>query len=146
MIHKLYKLAYKYSIASDTNQAAGFVFISPEDKTLFLVQRAPNVSEANTWATVGGGVEEGETFFEAAQREVVEELGEMPQLGKVFGYIDFEQGDFIYRTFFATITNKDEWKITLNPENSDYGWFSVNEMPQPLHKNFATTLKRVHII
>ncbi|NUT32394.1 MAG: NUDIX domain-containing protein [Hamadaea sp.] len=61
--------------------AARVVLLDDRDRLLLLkihdpsVTRGPNPIPAEFWLLVGGGVDEGETYEEAAAREVFEETG-----------------------------------------------------------------------
>lgn len=146
-MYNIYQLSYLYRQAALT-KAAGFLFVCHEDHTMFLVKRAPHVSEPNTWATVGGGVEKDEEFLEAAKREVQEELGSMPNITKIYGYKDAPLPNFVYRTFVAEVSleEKNSWQPEMNPENTDYGWFMPDDLPEPLLSNFEKVLKKLYIL
>lgn len=58
--------------------AARVVLLSPGGRILLLRQRGPR---APFWATPGGGLEPGESFEEAARRELREETGLALELG-----------------------------------------------------------------
>jgi 8-oxo-dGTP diphosphatase len=49
--------------------------IQDKNKQILLIQRAQNDSHGGKWETPGGGIEDGESVFEAALREVEEETG-----------------------------------------------------------------------
>ncbi|MDQ1656612.1 MAG: hypothetical protein QOD41_1695, partial [Cryptosporangiaceae bacterium] len=61
--------------------SARVVLLDADDRLLMLklhdpsVTRGPNPITADFWLLVGGGVEPGETYEEAARREVFEETG-----------------------------------------------------------------------
>jgi 8-oxo-dGTP pyrophosphatase MutT (NUDIX family) len=61
--------------------SARVVLLDADDRLLMLklhdpsVTRGPNPISADFWLLVGGGVEPGETYEEAARREVFEETG-----------------------------------------------------------------------
>ena len=55
---------------------ARVLLLDPDDRILLMKGRLPsNPSAPGVWFTVGGGVEPGETFLQAAAREIVEETG-----------------------------------------------------------------------
>ena len=58
------------------------------------------------WCTVGGGVEKGESDLEAAKREVVEELGSLPEIADIIDYTDSGDDKFRYRTFKKAARSK----------------------------------------
>ncbi len=82
------------------------------------------------WYTVGGGVEKGETFKEAALRELREEVGIVNvkdiKLFNVY-YNNFEKRDD-YIAFY--IVKDFEIQASNSPEISKVQWFSLNELPE----------------
>jgi 8-oxo-dGTP pyrophosphatase MutT (NUDIX family) len=55
---------------------ARVLLLDDADRLLLLKGRLPQAAAGTeSWFTVGGGVEPGETFLEAAAREIVEETG-----------------------------------------------------------------------
>jgi 8-oxo-dGTP pyrophosphatase MutT (NUDIX family) len=60
-------------------ETARVIVLDPEDRLLLFLTR---LGERPIWLTPGGGVEPGETFLEAAKRELWEETG---QRGHVLG-------------------------------------------------------------
>lgn len=136
---------------------AGILFVCEEDDTMLLMHRSGNVEEPFTWGVPGGAIiGEGwhdwhfdvepytdKELWEGAKRETWEECGDLPphlsdtQIKHIF---DFKKGDFVFRDFVVVITKeqKDNWDIDLEMavdswENNDFGWFSLNNLPHPLH-------------
>lgn len=136
---------------------AGILFICEEDNTLLLMHRSGDVEEPYTWGVPGGAViGEGfhdwyfdvepytdEELWDGAKRETYEECGEIPpnlsddQIRHVF---DFRRGDFLFRDFVVVISKeqKDNWDIDVDTapdawENIDFGWFTLETLPRPLH-------------
>ena len=60
-------------MAPEFRSAARLVVVDPYNRVLLLQHVRP--SGQRLWATPGGGLEDGETFEEAAAREAHEELG-----------------------------------------------------------------------
>lgn len=129
------------------NAGAGILFFCGNECLLIL--RSMHVEEPLTWGIPGGSVS-GEDYYEAfeesrvridsdaylagAIKEAEEELGSVPPF-EIFDEIIYREGGFTYVTFFAKISkrDKDNWKITLNWENSDFKWFSVDSLPPNTH-------------
>jgi 8-oxo-dGTP pyrophosphatase MutT (NUDIX family) len=136
---------------------AGILFVCEEDGTMLLMHRSGSVEEPYTWGVPGGAViGEGyhdwyfdvepytdEQLWEGAQRETWEECGSLPpslNVSMVEDYFDFKKGDFIFRDFVVNLTKaqKDAWRIDIKNaqdawENVDWGWFSLEDLPSPLH-------------
>lgn len=75
-------------------------------------------ADGGYWHTVAGGVEDGESFAEAAARELREEVGlraEPRDLDWTYGY-DGVEG----RAFLVEV--EPGWEPTLNAEHDEYRW------------------------
>ncbi|MEL5258408.1 NUDIX hydrolase [Serratia nevei] len=108
--------------------AAGILFKSAGK--VFLVKRGDDGS----WAVPGGKLEEGETPEAAARREVSEECGvdyaaPLTPHALIDGYV----------TYIAE--GGEQFEAVLNEENQAYGWFSLDELPEPLHPGMVAMLE-----
>ncbi|MDS0829072.1 NUDIX domain-containing protein [Serratia marcescens] len=108
--------------------AAGILFKSAGK--VFLVKRGDDGS----WAMPGGKLEEGETPEAAARREVLEECGvdyaaPLTPHALIDGYV----------TYIAE--GGEQFEAVLNEENQAYGWFSLDELPKPLHPGMVAMLE-----
>ena len=63
--------------------AAGVVFLAKDTGRCLLQLRNSDKRYKHTWGFFGGLIDKGETPFEALQRELVEEIGFMPELHKL---------------------------------------------------------------
>lgn len=111
-------------------QIAGMqLFLVCEGKLLLILRDdKPDIKDdpngihfPNTWALMGGGVEEGEDFFQTAAREVKEELGIEFQL-QILGVSP--KGNCY---FFAEIDRDLAQQIVLG-EGQDFRFFEPNEL------------------
>jgi 8-oxo-dGTP pyrophosphatase MutT (NUDIX family) len=112
-------------------QIAGMqLFLICEGKLLLILRdNKPDIKDdpvngihnPGTWALCGGGVEEGENFFQTAAREVLEELGIEFQL-QILGVSP--KGNCY---FFAEIEEELADQIILG-EGQGYGFFSPIEL------------------
>lgn len=129
---------------------AGMLLHSKDDTgslQVFLAKRSHNPG-AGKWSIPGGKVDEGETFWEAARREVEEELSipqhcfdngeaaEFPAVRLIIPKL------FYWRTFLVPMP-VDTSKLQLSHEFRECGWFSVNELPKPLHKGTRPAVRRL---
>jgi 8-oxo-dGTP diphosphatase len=110
---------------------------------VFLAKRQGSHGEA-TWASAGGHLETGESLEECARREALEELG-VTVGGLIFlcvsniiaydkHYVDIE--------FLGDIG--DQEPHLAEPEAfSEYGWFDLDDLPQPLFEAVRYALDSV---
>jgi 8-oxo-dGTP pyrophosphatase MutT (NUDIX family) len=97
-------------------------------------------ADGGYWHTVAGGVEEGETYAEAAARELGEEVGldaEPLDLDTTYVYDDVEG-----RAFLVDVSPG--WEPTLNEEHDEYRWCSPADAATLFHwpetKDLARTI------
>ena len=94
------------------------------------------------WGLVAGGVETGETPVEAAERELVEEVGlepesELTELGLSLGYELAEEPDEVRARFDPAVERvamhafavevPDGWEPRLDAEHDEYRWCPLAE-------------------
>jgi 8-oxo-dGTP pyrophosphatase MutT (NUDIX family) len=118
----------------EDRKAARLLVLDREGRVLLFRHRDP--FGRSFWATPGGGVENGETFEAAANREALEELGASPTSLRAAGERDvtFPWGDRIIvqqeRYFLAAI---DPTRISFGPSHVEEGveevrWWSPDEI------------------
>lgn len=118
-------------------------FILNQDNQIFLGER-PDIE--NSWQTVQGGIEEGQTIFEALQREILEEIGLNPSNYEVlacattsFKYTYPENSGIFFQNngwlgqeqFFHLIRTSNNPPINLDfyhREFSSWKWGSAEEL------------------
>ena len=99
-----------------------------------LVLRGGKVRHSQTWAPPGGRIDPGETAYEAALRETLEEVG--IDLGDFYHTDRFDQPltdglPGTYTTFVFQVPHRVDLTVTLDyNESDDYGWFTEEEMDQ----------------
>ena len=89
------------------------------DGKLLCVQLAPynNLTAESEpfWCLPGGGVDDGESIEDAIRREMIEELGAEPKIGRVLYVQQFAHKDTDYLEFFFLIENPQDYqKIDLS--------------------------------
>lgn len=121
-------------------RAAGVIFLAKSTGRCLFQLRNSDKRYRHTWGFFGGTLAEGETPFEALTREVVEEIGFMPDLEKLNPIDIFESRDkkFYYYSFAAVV--EDEFVPQLNEESAGYAWVNIGVWPKPLHQGAANTL------
>jgi uncharacterized protein len=123
------------SAQDESIKGAGIMFVTPDDKVLFLL-RSPDSNHPNEWDFPGGKADDDETPEETARREAHEEVGATPygELSKIADTSSQDDSgsdvDFItYRQFI-----RHEFKPKLDPaEHTRFVWASLDNPPEPLH-------------
>ncbi|MCA0969301.1 NUDIX domain-containing protein [Halobacillus litoralis] len=112
-----------------TGVAAVLLKKSASGYQVLLLKRNTEVLR-DVWCYVGGSIEEGETAWEAALREIEEET-KITQLSlyssNLFDqiYSPFENYIYIAPVFVGYVEELEE--VTLNGEHSDFHWCSFDE-------------------
>lgn len=119
---------------------SGALFYSIKtNRFLFLLRHG--AKHSGTWGIVGGKKNLYETTLEGLNREIVEEIGFLPNITKYIPIETFTSQDqhFEYNTYVCII--EDEFLPTLNNEHNGYCWTDINYYPRPLHPGLYETLK-----
>lgn len=99
---------------------------------LLLVRAFP--PHEGAWSLLAGGVEKGEDALEALKREVGEEISINPDI-ITYSFVRTElthNGDMFH--YYHGLA-PEEFEVTLDDENLDYGWFDKDGLPEPLYPN-----------
>jgi mutator protein MutT len=112
---------------TDLKKNACAVIVNKDNKILLLKRaEGKDIWMPKKWALVGGGIEKGETPLRAIEREILEEIGmEIPKFVKTF---TIQRNPDSIETIFACRFEGDPTEIELNNENTNYGWYDVDEM------------------
>lgn len=103
------------------------VIVDKENKFLLLKRSDdPKQWMPSKWALVGGSVENDETPEEACKREVKEETG--LEINKFIKTFSIQRKPNSIEHIFASRFDGDPTDITLNDENTNYGWYDISEM------------------
>ena len=123
-------------------EAVGVLFLAKDTGRCLLQLRNSDKRFKHTWGFFGGTLEKNETPFEALQRELIEEIGFMPELAKLNPLDIFESKDknFYYVSFVAVVDK--EFSPILNKESAGYAWVNIGVWPKPLHQGARITLGR----
>ena len=119
------------------------VLLLDGDRVL-LVQRG-RPPQVGRWTVPGGGVEVGETLEEAALRELAEETGYRGDVNLERASLDVTRSPtgLVYWTFGGHVPT--EFRVRLNPEHTDAGWFDVRALPRPLHPGVIRLFRRLRL-
>jgi len=98
------------------------------DNKILLLKRADikDIWMPGKWALVGGMIEKGETPQKAVEREITEETG--LRIDKFTKTFTIQRNPNSVEHIFACRYEGDPTDITLNNENTNYGWYDVDEM------------------
>ncbi|GBE92261.1 NUDIX domain-containing protein [Nostoc cycadae] len=105
---------------------------------LFLAKRGQAArNERGTWEFPGGGVQFGEPLIEAIKREIQEEYGMQIEVKDILGVFDHilleEKQHWISITYIA-LHFTGEPRINEPNKCESIGWFTLEDLPQPLSK------------
>ncbi len=111
------------------------------DGRIFLVRH----TYVPGWHFPGGGVEIGETVFDAVEKELLEEANiVLNQPADLFGF--YYNGRSFRRDHVALFVTRD-WRQpeppTANVEIAEHGWFDLSALPE---ETTAATIRRIEEI
>lgn len=115
-------------------------------------------SGGGRWGGSGGGVNAGESLWEAAIRETIEEFGDHPVLGRAlqkFGGdvpMHWNAGFPLYH-FEVFLLELEEmpgqWPTPHAADGHEwdrFGWFSLKELPRPLLPGLSSLERRLELL
>lgn len=103
------------------------VIVDGDNKILLLKRGSdPKIWQPSKWALVGGAVEKGETPEQAVKREIKEETG--LDISKFIKSFSIQKNPDSIEHIFACRYDGEPTDIKLNEENTNYGWYDIEEM------------------
>lgn len=112
----------------------GVVLLDSQGRVLLSQRKGSH--GAGEWAVPGGKLEEGETVFETARREVYEEAGveieDVRFVGVTLDHFPGQSG--LFYSYHLTARIKSGTPRVLEPEKagSDWQWFGLDRLPSPI--------------
>lgn len=79
------------------------------------------------WCLPGGGVDEGEGIIDAFRREMIEELGVEPKIGRLLYVQQFAHDGKDFTEFFLHIENPEDY-INIDLGNTSHGHIEIEEV------------------
>jgi len=110
-----------------TNKQVEVIIFKKEGKELLFLILKRNPQKGGFWQPITGGIEEKETFEEAATREIGEEIGVISGIKLIdigYSFEFFDHGENHFEKVFA-VEVKPETKITISEEHTEFKWVSV---------------------
>ncbi|MBV4436319.1 (deoxy)nucleoside triphosphate pyrophosphohydrolase [Clostridium tyrobutyricum] len=101
--------------------------IENEDKEILCALRSPKMSLPNMWEFPGGKIEQGETFKQAIEREIKEELSCIIEFIDVFNDSTYEYEKFIVN--LITVRCKLVSGTPTKSEHSKLIWMHRENLP-----------------
>lgn len=133
-IYAIYKYPQIKKRLEKINIRPSVRIIIKNEENQYLIMEKPD----GGLGLAGGGVEDGETFEQAIDRECQEELGigikemlNLSVLGRVCKKIKINY-HFDERVYIGIISNDIIKKIKLSPEHKAISWYNLNDAPFPV--------------
>ena len=117
---------------------SGALFYAKSTRRFLLLQKAHGKHEG-TWGLVGGTNVVGETPWQGLQREIIEEIGSLPNIIKTIPLETFVSNDtvFNFHTYLCVIDT--EFIPTLSDEHQGWAWATIDRAPKPLHQGLRNS-------
>ena len=119
----------------------GVLLICKETNNFLLLKRCKQASYPNNWAIVSGGIERGEKPLEGIKRELEEETGITDDSIR-YEFFEHQNQLIPYFDFYIGYCDK-EYECKLDDENTDWGWFNLENLPKPLFPTLYSSLVRI---
>ena len=100
-----------------------------KDGKLLAQQLTPG-SDGKTrdyWCTPGGGIDDGESLYDGLHREMIEETGIAPKIGKLLFIQQFHDGEKEQLEFFFHIENPEDYE-TIDLEATSHGVAEITKV------------------
>ena len=122
----------RHLIFEDSERTSVGVLVLCEETNKVLLLKRNVDPHKGKWSMLSGGVDKGESKMTALKREIMEEIkvNADDKINIKYQYPEIMDGGEFY--YYRGFTNN-EFKCKLDEENSEYGWFSSDELPSPLY-------------
>lgn len=117
---------------------SGALFYAKNTKRFLLLQKAEG-KHFGTWGLVGGTNNVDETAWQGLQREIQEEIGQIPNILKIIPLETFVSNDtvFNFHTYLCVIES--EFIPVLSNEHIGWAWSKIDTAPKPLHQGLRSS-------
>jgi 8-oxo-dGTP pyrophosphatase MutT (NUDIX family) len=117
---------------------SGAIFYSKSSGRILLLQKATG-KHSGHWGLVGGTNDLGENSWQGLQREMQEEIGDIPTIIKSVPLETFVSNDnvFNFHTYLCVVDN--EFIPKLSSEHNGWCWCNIDTAPKPLHQGLRSS-------
>ena len=117
---------------------SGALFYAKSTRRVLLLQKAQG-KHAGTWGLVGGTNLIDENPWQGLQREIKEEIGNLPKILKTIPLETFVSNDrvFNFHTYMCVIDK--EFVPELSDEHYGWAWATIDRAPKPLHQGLRNS-------
>ena len=128
-------------LESNTKEAVGVLIMAEDSNKVLLLKRGFSPHKGH-WSLLSGGMEEGESKLETLKREIMEEA-QIDADDKIdLTFIRTENNNGKLYHFYEGLTSN-EIIPKLDEENTDWGWYSEDDLPTPLYPKTKEKIKEV---
>lgn len=117
---------------------SGALLYSKSTNRFLFLQKAEG-RNTGTWGLVGGTTENGESAWQGLQREIVEEIGFIPNIIKTIPLESFVSNDEIFNFYTYLCIIDSEFIPTLSKEHGGWCWATMESPPKPLHNGLKSS-------
>jgi uncharacterized protein len=122
-------------------RGAGIMFVTPDNRALFLRRTKVNEDKVGEWDFPGGGTDGAETPEETAKRETLEEIGALPYGERTLVASHKRKDGFVFDTFRQPVAFS--FTPKLSPEHDLFIWAPIGRPPEPLIKGLRKEWDRL---
>lgn len=97
-----------------------------KDGKIFAQKLKKNEGKRDFWCMPGGGLEDGEALRDGLYREMIEETGVAPTIGRLLYIQQFAEDGEEFIDFFYHITNADDYE-EINLAGTSHGELEIEE-------------------
>ena len=117
---------------------SGALIYAKNTHRILLLQKSRGKHEG-TWGLVGGTTVEGENPWQGLQREIVEEIGSLPDIKKTSPLETFVSNDAVFNFHTYLCVVDDEFVPVLSDEHTAWAWATIDQAPKPLHQGLRNS-------
>lgn len=114
-------------------QASGGIILAADTKRILFQLRKPDKRDQSFWGFFGGVLDPGETPFEGLKRELIEEVGVIPNIIKYYPFHKMVSNSDTFEYYTYVVSVQSEFVPELNYESGGYAWVNFETPPKPLH-------------